>query len=198
MCAVFVRHVQADFFSDLFGASFSSDWAWTDRLGLAFNDDCQESRGLMAVWAWAESWLSGRGGRQRSAHCETKEAQCPAGAGGVTGLRVRSGHARRGGNRELYDFSINCGEKWRGGWLGLHFDGVRQSDVTVAAGTCPSGAVLTGVQVMRGRDDGPNARDYYTFKCAHLKVSSSPTPEPRLAEMLIYSRVRSHVMQAAV
>jgi hypothetical protein len=58
-----------------------------------------------AIYAWAESWLTGRGGRQRSAHCETKEMTCPAGLA-VTGLGVKSGHIRKHGNRELYDFRL--------------------------------------------------------------------------------------------
>ena len=139
----------------------SSDWEWTDRLGLAFTDDCQETRGVAAIWAWASSWISGRQGRQRSAHCESREASCPPGVA-VTGLKVRSGHVRRGGNRELYDFSLRCGSKWTDKFLGLYFD-VRE-DVTPAAGVCPDGVTLTGVQVMRGRSEGLNARDYYTFK----------------------------------
>ena len=147
------------FLEDLFS---TTDWQWTDRLGLSFTDDCQESRGLFAIFAWAESWISGRGGRQRSGNCETKEASCPPGVA-VTGLRVRSMHARRGGNREWYDFSLRCGAKWTGAWLGLAFD-ARPQDATLASGACPDGVQLTGVQVMRGRSDGPNARDYYTFK----------------------------------
>ena len=152
----------ATFFDDFFGAQ-SSEWAWTERLGLAFSDDCQESQGLSAIWAWAESWLSGRSGKQRSSHCESKEASCPAGMG-VTGMRVRSGHVRKGGNRELYDFSLKCGKKWESGWLGLHFDGVSRKETAVAYGACPDGIFLSGVQVMRGRSEGTNARDYYTFK----------------------------------
>ena len=49
---------------------------WTGRLGLSFTDDCQEHAGVFAVWAWAESWFSGRRGKQRNAHCETKQLSC--------------------------------------------------------------------------------------------------------------------------
>jgi hypothetical protein len=78
------------------------DWlgGWTQRLGLSFSDDCQEHAGIAALWAWAESWLSGRGGKRSSGHCETKETECPPGLA-ANGLRVRSGHVHRGGNREL-------------------------------------------------------------------------------------------------
>ena len=37
------------------------DTMWTERLGLAFSDDCQESAGLAAIWASRRPpWLSGR------------------------------------------------------------------------------------------------------------------------------------------
>ena len=153
------------------GAGYLEGWGldealdgWTQRLGLAFSDDCQESMGLSAVFAWATSWLSGRKGRQRSAHCESKQASCPKGLG-ATGLQVRSGHMRKGGSRELYDFRLRCGEKWQGSWLGLRFDVEGARDAETAAGVCPSGSDLTGVQVMRGRSGGiGGGRDYYTFK----------------------------------
>ena len=141
--------------------AYLDDWGlggWTDRLGLSFSDDCQENSGLAALFAWAESWLSGRGGQQRSAHCETKESACPAGVA-VTGLQVKGGHVKKSGNRELYDFRLRCGSGWQHGWLGLRFDvrGGRESER--GAGVCPEGSDLTGVQVMRGRSAGPNSRD---------------------------------------
>ena len=140
------------------------DWApgWTERLGLSFTDDCQEHTGVAALWAWAESWLGGRGGRQRNAHCETKEMSCPPGVA-VTGLQVRSGHVRKGGNRELYDFKLRCGEAWLPNWLGLRFD--IKEELNEAAGMCRTGGDISGVQVMRGRGESTTgARDYYMFK----------------------------------
>lgn len=144
------------------------DWAfdealggWTQKLGLTFSDDCQESTGLMALYAWAESWLSGRRGRQRTANCESRETACPAGLA-ATGMQVKFGHMRKGGNRELYDFRLRCGRSWQSSWLGLRFDVMRQEDV--AAEICADGTDLTGVQVMHGRSSGASSRDYYTFK----------------------------------
>ena len=141
--------------------AYLDDWGlggWTDRLGLSFSDDCQENSGLAALFAWAGSWLSGRGGQQRSAHCETKESACPPGVP-VTGLQVKGGHVRKGGNRELYDFRLRCGSGWQHGWLGLRFDVQGGRETERGAGICPEGNDLTGVQVMRGRSAGPNSRD---------------------------------------
>jgi len=132
---------------------------WTDRLGLKFTDDCQEHAGIVAIWAWVDSWLSGRQGKQRSAHCETKEMTCPTGTA-VTGLAVKSGHMRRGGSRELFDFQLRCGlEGQLTGWMGLRFD-MKASEY--GAAVCPAGDELSGVQVMRGRGDG--GKDTYNFK----------------------------------
>ena len=145
------------------GSSWGDLDGWTQRLGLAFSDDCQESSGLAAIFAWAESWISGRRGRQRSAHCESREAACAAGVA-ATGLQVRSGHVRKGGNREWYDFKLRCGDHWQRNWLGLRYDieGGLQEDR--AAGVCEAGTEMSGVQVMRGRSGGSDSRDYYTFK----------------------------------
>ena len=142
------------------------DWTagWTDRLGLTFTDDCQESQGLLALWFFAASWFGGKRGQQRSANCESKEGYCPAGYT-VTGLQVKTGSMRRGGNREMYDFRLRCGSRWQPRWLGLRFD-VGTPDA-VAAGVCPDGEELTGVQVMRGRQEG---RDYYAFKLRCARV----------------------------
>jgi hypothetical protein len=134
-------------------------WAgWTDRLGLRFSEDCQEHAGIVAFFAWAESWLSGRHGKQRDGHCETKEMRCPEGLA-VTGLAVKSGHTKRSGSRELFDFQLRCGSHGAlTGWMGMRFD-TKASEH--GAAVCPAGTALTGLQVMRGRGEG---RDMYNFK----------------------------------
>lgn len=153
-------------------------WAgWTQRLGLSFSDDCQEHAGLVAMWAWASSWISGRQGKQRSGHCETRSMSCPAGLA-VTGIGVRSGRNRKSGSRELYDFRLRCGEDGSlTDWMGLRFDAKADDH---GAGVCPEGDLLTGVQVMRGRGGG---RDYYNFKLRCNKLWKSvvglPFDSPR-------------------
>ena len=122
---------------------------WSDRLGLAFVDECEEYSGFQAVFAFLRP-------KRQSAMCETKEALCLPGQA-VTGLQVRSG--RRGGGRELYDFQLRCGEAWQNDWLGLRYD--VPGEGARSASMCARGEELTGVQVMRGR--GRN-RDYYNFK----------------------------------
>ena len=68
---------------------------------------------------------------------------------------------RKGGSRELYDFRLRVA-RWSASWLGLRFDiRGRSESAEVAAGVCPDGVSLSGVQVMRGRSEG---RDYYAFK----------------------------------
>ena len=141
-------------------ASSSSDdlWGgWTSRLGMSFSDECQEHAGLQAILVWAGRLFTGDKERTRSAHCETRQSSCPAGLA-VTGLAVRSGHMRRGGSRELYDFALRCGPEYLTEWMGLRFD-TRASDH--GAAVCPEHEHLSGVQVMRGRGEG---RDTYNFK----------------------------------
>lgn len=131
---------------------------WTERLGLTFADDCQERSGLGALLAWAGTWLSGKPNRQHSGHCETREMSCPAGLA-VTGLGVRSGHVRKSGNRELFDFRLRCGPAGDlTNWMGLRFDAKAEEH---GAAVCSAEDALTGVQVMRGRGRG---RDSYMFK----------------------------------
>ena len=170
--------------------SIFDDWApgWTERLGLSFSNGCEEYRGLESLFAWASHFLGGAT-PSASGHCETKEVSCP-GEAPVTGLRVRcgvchhhfacaphrtgissalctarSGHVKKSGNRELYDFKLRCASRWMPRFLGLRFD-VRE-DLAEAAGVCPDGGAITGVQVMRGRSErglGGGARDYFNFK----------------------------------
>ena len=40
--------------------TYGDEGSWTDRLGLSFSDDCQEQVGMLAIWAWAGSWLTSR------------------------------------------------------------------------------------------------------------------------------------------
>ena len=136
-------------------SSARDDWTrdalagWSDRLGLAFVDECEEYSGFAAIFGFLRP-------KKQSAMCESQEALCLPGEA-VTGLQVKSG--RRGGARELYDFQIRCGNAWQNRWLGLRYD--VPGEGTRAASMCAAGQELTGVQVMRGRGRG---RDYYNFK----------------------------------
>ena len=169
---------------------------WTDRLGLTFTDECQEHKGLIAVFHWLGNFFSGNTQKVASGHCETREVACPPGLT-VTGLGVKSGHLRRGGSRELYDFRLACGRPAQlTDWLGLRFD-LGSSPEEQGAGVCPDKAAaaeqqaadgedaavsdVTGVQVARGRSD---TRDYYHFKlrCGKLWREVVGLPFERLRE----------------
>ena len=98
--------------------AIATDAYWTDRLGLAFKDDCQEHPLIVRGWfAWAASWLGGRKGVQVGEACEQKETRCPE-SRFVTGIQVRYGRGRH--DRDSYDFNVRCAKMWNG-WLGLRF-----------------------------------------------------------------------------
>ena len=142
-----------------------SDGSWTDRLGLYFRDDCQEDAGITGLVAWVVAWVTRRG-QQRNGHCESKEMRCPSGSR-VTGLQVR--YARiEDGDRDLYDFRPRCGTAWQA-WLGLKFPESKADLKETEADICPgssgssSSGIMTGVQVMRGRNERKD-QDFYNFK----------------------------------
>ena len=139
----------------------SQEGSWTDRLGLRFKDDCQEDTGITGLLTWAWSWITGRQGQQRAGNCESKEMRCPGGLK-VTGLQVR--YARvESGDRDFYDFRPRCGRQWQP-YLGLKMPrpGTASHEQEEAA-ICSGSASVTGVQVMRGRNDRRD-QDTYTFK----------------------------------
>lgn len=138
----------------------SQDGSWTDRLGLRFTDDCQEEVGLAGLLSWLLAWVT-RGGQQRSGHCESREMRCAVGQK-LTGLQVRYARLERG-DRDLYDFRPRCGTAWQA-WLGLRFPDAGADHMQSEAAIChDAGASVTGVQVMRGRNDRRD-QDYYNFK----------------------------------
>merc|ERR1712087_386444 len=94
--------------------------------------------------------------------CETKEALCRMGE--LTGLRVRNTAGEVGGSdRDFYDFALRCGTRWQD-WMGMRLDvmGGSHHEQTEAA-VCRQGLSVTGVQVMRGRNDHKD-RDYLNFR----------------------------------
>ena len=138
----------------------TNDGSWTDRLGLHFKDDCQEEQGLVGLAIWLWSWAT-RSGQQRSGFCESKEMRCAAGSK-LTALQVKYGRLEQS-DRDLYDFRPRCGHSWEP-WLGMKFP--RESDadnLEKEAAICPGGASVTGIQVMRGRNDWLD-QDYFNFK----------------------------------
>jgi hypothetical protein len=138
----------------------SQDGSWTDRLGLRFRDDCQEEVGVRGLFVWLWSWAT-RSGQQRSGHCESKEMRCAAGTK-LTALQVRYGRIEVS-DRDLYDFRPRCGEAWQP-WLGLKFPEEGAADhVQTEGAICPGGASVTGVQVMRGREDWGD-QDFFNFR----------------------------------
>jgi len=148
----------------------SADGSWSERLGLYFRDDCQEDTGLHGLLIWLISWVA-RHGQQRSGHCESKEMRCAAGSK-VTGLQVRYARLEQG-DRDLYDFKPRCGTSWQS-WLGMRFPGNSEADLTEAeADICTTGTSVTGVQVMRGRNDRRDW-DYYNFKLRCGKQWAEP------------------------
>ena len=150
--------------------AIASEAYWTDRLGLAFKDDCQEHPLIVRGWfAWAASWLGGRKGVQVGEACEQKETRCPE-SRFVTGIQVRYGRGRH--DRDSYDFNVRCAKMWNG-WLGLRFRAKDHQQREAAL--CAGGAGMTGVQVMRGRREWGDA-DYYNFrvKCAGKREWGSP------------------------
>ena len=163
-----IQSVAAAAYASLSGSSTSSwmassaEGSWTDRLGLRFKDDCQEDVGFGGLLAWAWSWITGRQGQQRSGNCESKEMRCPGGLK-ITGLQVR--YARvESGDRDYYDFRPRCGTQWMA-YLGMRMPSrdERTSHDQEEAAICSGGAAVTGVQVMRGRNDRRD-QDTYTFK----------------------------------
>ena len=138
----------------------SSDGSWSDRLGLLFKDDCQEDQGLRGLFIWLWSWAS-RAGQQRSGNCESKEMRCAAGYK-VTALQVKYGRVERS-DRDFYDFRPRCGQSWEP-WLGMKMPRESQADhMQTEAAICPGGVGVTGIQVMRGRNDRLD-QDYFNFK----------------------------------
>ena len=138
----------------------SLEGSWTDRLGLRFKDDCQEDTGVQGLIVWLWSWVARRG-QQRSGHCESREMRCPAGQK-LTGLHVRYGRLEHS-DRDLYDFRPRCGATWES-WLGMKFPSQSEADHFEQEGAvCPIGQSVTGIQVMRGRNDRRDW-DYYNFK----------------------------------
>jgi hypothetical protein len=163
-----IQSVAAAAYASLSGSTTSSwmasttDGSWTDRLGLRFKDDCQEDMGLGGLFSWAWSWITGRGGQQRSGNCESKEMRCPGGLK-ITGLQVRYSRIESG-DRDYYDFRPRCGTQWMA-YLGMRMPtrNERASHDQEEAAICSGGAAVTGVQVMRGRNDRRD-QDTYTFK----------------------------------
>eukprot|EP00316_Scyphosphaera_apsteinii_P005956 CAMPEP_0119319322 /NCGR_PEP_ID=MMETSP1333-20130426/49096_1 /TAXON_ID=418940 /ORGANISM="Scyphosphaera apsteinii, Strain RCC1455" /LENGTH=276 /DNA_ID=CAMNT_0007325701 /DNA_START=33 /DNA_END=863 /DNA_ORIENTATION=+ len=134
---------------------------WTERLGLRFKHDCQEEEGIRSWLAWAMSWLAGRKGQRSDSHCESKEQLCSMGE--LTGLRVRNAAGEVGGSdRDFYDFDLQCGRAWTG-WLGMRLDSSMTGHVQTETALCRPGLVVTGVQVLRGRDNHKD-RDYLNFR----------------------------------
>ena len=80
----------------------------------------------------------------------------------VTGLQVR--YARlEAGDRDMYDFRPRCGAAWQA-WLGMRFPATDAADHTqIEAAVCQGMGSVTGVQVMRGRNERRDW-DYYNFK----------------------------------
>ena len=143
----------------------SQDGSWTDRLGLRFTDDCQEEVGLAGLLSWLLAWVT-RGGQQRSGHCESREMRCAVGQK-LTGLQVRYARLERG-DRDLYDFRPRCGTAWQA-WLGLRFPDAGADHMQSEAAIChDAGASVTGVQVMRGRNDRRD-QDYYAYQTARAE-----------------------------
>ena len=139
----------------------SQDGSWTDRLGLRFKDDCQEDVGIKGIFIWLWAWAT-RKGQQRSGHCESKQMRCPGTK--LTGLQVRYARMERS-DRDLYDFKPRCGVSWQE-WLGMKFpDREEAADhFQSEASICPQGGgSVTGIQVMRGRNDQRD-QDYFNFK----------------------------------
>ena len=150
---------------------YSQEGSWTDRLGLRFRDDCQENTGVGGIFLWIWSWAR-RQGQQRSGHCESREMRCGAGSK-MTGLQVRYGRMEHG-DRDLYDFRPRCGESWQP-WLGMKFPREGEADrLQVEAGVCTAGASVTGIQVMRGRDEWADT-DYFNFR---LRCAKSWLEQP--------------------
>ena len=150
---------------------YSQEGSWTDRLGLRFRDDCQENTGVGGIFLWIWSWAR-RQGQQRSGHCESREMRCGAGSK-MTGLQVRYGRMEHG-DRDLYDFRPRCGESWQP-WLGMKFPREGEADrLQVEAGVCTAGTSVTGIQVMRGRDEWADT-DYFNFR---LRCAKSWLEQP--------------------
>ena len=131
---------------------------WTEHLGLHFKERCQETGGVHGMVFNLFAWAFGRMVPGKS-NCESKEQLC--GGAPLTGIQVRAAFGRlKGDDRDFYDFKLRCGTRWNYQWLGLRFEQLdqAQTDATV----CPSGLVVTGIQVKRGRDEVSD-RDYYNF-----------------------------------
>ena len=82
----------------------------------------------------------------------------------ITGLQVRYARLERG-DRDMYDFRARCGASWHG-WLGLKLPesvGKMSDHVQTEAAVCPIDTAMTGVRVMRGRNERRD-QDYYNFK----------------------------------
>ena len=91
----------------------------------------------------------------------------------MTGLQVRYGRLEHG-DRDLYDFRPRCGESWQP-WLGMKFPKEGEADrLQVEAGVCTAGASVTGIQVMRGRDEWADT-DYFNFR---LRCAKSWLEQP--------------------
>lgn len=132
---------------------------WTDRLGLRFKDDCQEHANvIVAVFAWASSWLMARFGSQAGGACESRQFEC-AGGMSVTGLQVHFGRDDTR-DRDFYDFKLRCGTSWQR-YLGLRFESpdLEQEESVL----CPNIKPATGIQVLRGRNNNGD-KDWYGFK----------------------------------
>jgi len=135
---------------------------------LLFRDDCQEDVGLRGLFVWLVAWATRRG-QQRSGHCESREMRCRADQT-MTGLQVRYARLEKG-DRDLYDFKTRCAATWQS-WLGMRI--AEHSDHEEAeAAICASGSSVTGVQVMRGRNDRRDW-DYYNFRLRCGKQWSEP------------------------
>ena len=150
---------------------------WTELLGLRFKKDCQEESAYFTRWlSRMFSWLSGRRGTQGPVHCETKETLCDNGS--LSGLQVRyaAGKDSAGSDRDFYDFNLRCGQRWQG-WLGLRFDRSVNVPATQAS-MCKAGRPVSGIQVLRGRDEKSD-RDYFNFRlrCAAYGASGLQTHE---------------------
>ena len=146
----------------------SAEGTWSERLGLLFRDDCQEDVGLRGLFVWLVAWATRRG-QQRSGHCESREIRCRADQT-MTGLQVRYARLEKG-DRDLYDFKTRCAATWQS-WLGMRI--AEHSDHEEAeASICASGSSVTGVQVMRGRNDRRDW-DYYNFRLRCGKQWSEP------------------------
>jgi hypothetical protein len=78
----------------------------------------------------------------------------------MTGVQIRYARLEKG-DRDMYDFRPRCDNAWED-WLGLRMPDTADH-MQVEAGICPGGTSMTGIQVMRGRNDRRD-QDYFNFK----------------------------------